>query len=77
MAFFFEGFGLMFGHGNTRVGLNGFMRGGLESYPTAGDACAFVVFSVTLVAIVYPVAGHWVCGGGSQRPDSGTSPAQR
>lgn len=107
LAFFFVGFGLMFGDGNVFVGLSGFMLTGADTSPATGDAyagvfsslswtgvpleakfffqvcfamaaasivsgavaerirfAAFVVFSVLLVAVVYPVVGHWVWGGG-------------
>ena len=107
LAFFFVGFGLMFGDGNALVGLSGFMLGGLDNSPAMGDAyagvfsslswtgipleakfffqvcfamaaasivsgavaerirfSAFIAFSLALVAIVYPVAGHWIWGGG-------------
>ena len=108
VAFWFIGFGLMFGDGTPFVGLNGlWMVGGLDNSPLTGDAYkgvysalnwtgvplaakyffelvfagtaativsgsvggrikyfSFVVFSLILVGLIYPVTGHWIWGGG-------------
>ncbi|MFT5431705.1 MAG: Amt family ammonium transporter [Myxococcota bacterium] len=107
IAFYFVGFALMFGDGNSFVGFSGFMLGGADNSPAMGDAYAgvfsalswtgipleakfffqvcfamaaasivsgavaerikfpaFVLFAGLLVALVYPVVGHWVWGGG-------------
>jgi Amt family ammonium transporter len=107
IAFWAAGFGMMFGDGNSLVGLSGFMLGGADNSPAVGDAYAgvfsslnwtgvpltakfffqlvfagtaativsgavaerikfgsFVLFSFILVALIYPVTGHWAWGGG-------------
>ena len=108
MAFWFIGFGLMFGDGNPFIGLQGlFMIGGVDNSPATGEAYqgvysalnwtgvplsakyffqlvfagtaativsgsvggrikyfSFVVFSLILVGLIYPVTGHWIWGGG-------------
>jgi ammonium transporter, Amt family len=107
IAFWIIGFGLMFGDGNSILGLNGFLLGGLDNSPATGDAYmgvfsalnwtsvplmakfffqlvfaataativsgavaerihlpAFLVFSFVLVAVMYPISGHWIWGGG-------------
>ncbi|MBI4432464.1 MAG: ammonium transporter [Candidatus Omnitrophica bacterium] len=108
VAFWFIGWGLMFGDGNPFVGLQGlFMTGGLDNSPATGDAYqgvysalnwtgvplaakfffqlvfagtaativsgavggrikyfSFIVFSLVLVGIIYPISGHWIWGGG-------------
>jgi Amt family ammonium transporter len=108
LAFWFIGWGLMFGDGNGFVGLKGlFMLSGADNSPATGDAYsgvysaiawtgvplwakfffqlvfagtaativsgavggrikfpAFIMFSVLLVGLVYPVTGHWIWGGG-------------
>lgn len=108
VAFWFIGFGLMFGDGTPFLGLKGLlMVGGLDSSPLTGDAYqgvysalnwtgvplaakfffqlvfagtaativsgsvggrikyfSFVVFSLILVGILYPITGHWIWGGG-------------
>lgn len=108
LAFWFIGWGLMFGNGNGLIGLNGlFMIGGTDNSPASGDAysgvyaalswatvplfakfffqlvfagtaativsgavaerikyLSFILFSFALVAILYPVTGHWIWGGG-------------
>ena len=43
---------------------------------------SFIVFSFLLVAVIYPIAGHWIWGGGwpwppKARSSSGTSPDRR
>jgi len=108
IAFYFVGWGLMFGDGTGFLGLTGlFMLGGADNSPAIGDAYAgvysaiawtgiplsakfffqlvfagtaativsgcvaerikylsFIVFSFLLVAVVYPITGHWIWGGG-------------
>jgi ammonium transporter, Amt family len=108
VAFWFIGFGLMFGDGNPFMGLQGlFMVGGADNSPAKGDAYqgvysalnwtgvplaakyffqlvfagtaativsgavggrikyfSFVVFSLILVGLIYPITGHWIWGGG-------------
>lgn len=105
IAFWVIGFGLMFGNGNSFVGLKSFLpdlmmaSDGSTNMPAAsaldwakvapsvkfffqlvfaGTAAtivsgavaerikfgSFMVFSFVLVALVYPVTGHWIWGGG-------------
>ncbi len=108
VAFWYIGFGLMFGDGTPFVGLHGlWMIGGADNSPLTGDAYkgvysalnwtgvplaakfffelvfagtaativsgsvggrikyfSFVVFSLILVGLIYPVTGHWIWGGG-------------
>lgn len=108
VAFWFIGWGLMFGDGNPFMGLQGlFMVGGADNSPLTGDAYqgvysalnwtgiplgakfffqlvfagtaativsgsvggrikyfSFIVFSLILVGILYPITGHWIWGGG-------------
>ena len=107
LAFFFVGFALMFGDGNSFLGLAGFALEGADNSPALADAysgvfsslswtgiplyakfffqvCfamaaasivsgavaerikfpAFMAFAVVLVAVIYPITGHWVWGGG-------------
>lgn len=108
IAFYFLGWGLMFGDGSPFVGLQGIsMLGGADNSPASGDAyqgvyssiswatvpllakfffqlvfagtaativsgavaerikyVSFIVFSFILVAIIYPIVGHWIWGGG-------------
>ena len=108
VAFWFIGFGLMFGDGTPFVGLSGLlMVGGVDNSPATADAYkgvysalnwtgvplaakyffqlvfagtaativsgavggrikyfSFVVFSLILVGLIYPVTGHWIWGGG-------------
>jgi len=108
MAFYFVGWGFMFGDGNGFLGLKGlFFLSGLDNSPAAGAAysgvysalswtgiplnakfffqlvfagtaativsgcvaervkyLAFILFSLFLVAFIYPIIGHWVWGGG-------------
>ncbi len=108
IAFWFIGWGLMFGDGNGFMGYRGvWMLGGADNSPASGDAyrgvysamnwtgvplfakfffqmvfCAtaativsgavggrikfisFILFSFLLTGIIYPIAGHWVWGGG-------------
>lgn len=107
-AFWFVGWGLMFGDGNSFIGTQGlFFVGGADNSPLTGDDYkgvyssinwtsvpltakfffqlvfagtaativsgavaerikfhSFVIFSLVLVALMYPVTGHWVWGGG-------------
>ena len=108
IAFWFIGWGLMFGDGTGFLGLKGlFMLRGADNSPATGDQyqgvysaiswatvpffakfffqlvfagtaativsgavaerikyASFIVFSFVLVAIRYPVTGHWIWGGG-------------
>jgi len=108
LAFLGIGWGLMYGDGNSFMGLKGlFFLSGADNSPAVGDAyqgvysalnwtgvplnakfffqlvfagtaativsgavaerikyISFIVFSFLLVALVYPVIGHWVWGGG-------------
>ena len=108
IAFWFIGWGLMFGDGNGFMGWKGvFMLSGSDNSPATGDSyqgvysalnwtgvplfakfffqlvfcataativsgavggrikfLAFIVFSFILTSIIYPVAGHWIWGGG-------------
>src|SRR3989344_9262268 len=108
VAFWFIGYGLMFGDGNPFIGLQGlFMVGGADNSPATADAYqgvysalnwtgvplaakyffqlvfagtaativsgavggrikyfSFVVFSLILVGLIYPITGHWIWGGG-------------
>lgn len=108
IAFFFIGWGLMFGNGNPLIGLQGlFGLSGADNSPATGAAylgvysalawstvpllakfffelvfagtaativsgavaerikyISFIVFSFILVAVIYPVVGHWIWGGG-------------
>lgn len=108
IAFWFIGWGLMFGDGNGFMGWKGlFMLQGADNSPAIGDSyrgvysaiswtgvplfakfffqlvfCAtaativsgavggrikflsFIVFSFILTSIIYPIAGHWIWGGG-------------
>ncbi len=108
VAFWFIGYGLMFGDGNPFIGLKGLlMVGGADNSPVTGDAYqgvysalnwtgvplaakyffqlvfagtaativsgavggrikyfSFVVFSLILVGLIYPITGHWIWGGG-------------
>ena len=98
IAYWAIGFGLMYGEGNTFIGLQGFFFSGDGTpygdgnYPEAVPAAisflfqvafaataativsgavaerikydAFLIFSFLLVAISYPITGHWVWDGG-------------
>ncbi len=108
VAYWFIGYGLMFGDGNPFIGLQGlFMVGGADNSPATGEAYqgvysalnwtgiplsakyffqlvfagtaativsgsvggrikyfSFVVFSLILVGLIYPISGHWIWGGG-------------
>ena len=108
IAFWFIGWGLMFGDSNGFMGWKGmFMLSGADNSPATGDSyqgvysalnwtgvplfakfffqlvfcataativsgavggrikfLAFIVFSFILTSIIYPVAGHWIWGGG-------------
>ncbi len=108
IAFWFIGWGLMFGDGNGFMGWKGmFMLSGADNSPVTGDSyqgvyaalnwtgvplfakfffqlvfcataativsgavggrikfIAFIVFSFILTSIIYPIAGHWIWGGG-------------
>lgn len=91
LSYWMVGWGLMYGEGNSIVGLSDFFL----SVPDAGDGVpklasfffqlvfaataativsgavaerikypSFFVFSFLLVAVIYPVSGHWTWGGG-------------
>ncbi|GAB4219001.1 MAG TPA: ammonium transporter [Spirochaetota bacterium] len=108
IAFWFIGWGLMFGDGNGFMGWKGmFMLNGADNSPVTGEMykgvysslnwtgvplyakfffelvfcataativsgavggrikfIAFIVFSFILTSIIYPIAGHWIWGGG-------------
>ena len=108
LAFWILGWGLMFGDGNSFLGLKGLLFvGGADNSPATGDAYqgvyssiawtgvplwakfffqlvfagtaativsgavaerikfkSFIVFTFIIVAIMYPITGHWVWGGG-------------
>lgn len=108
LAFYFIGWGLMFGNGNGFMGMEGlFKLSGADNSPATGDAYqgayssiawatvplhakfffqlvfagtaativsgavaerikygSFIVFSFVLVALMYPVTGHWIWGAG-------------
>ncbi|MGB4268882.1 MAG: ammonium transporter [Spirochaetota bacterium] len=108
IAFWFIGWGLMFGDGNGFMGWKGmFMLSGADNSPATGEMykgvysalnwtgvplfakfffqlvfcataativsgavggrikfLAFIVFSFILTSIIYPIAGHWIWGGG-------------
>jgi ammonium transporter, Amt family len=117
LAFWFVGFGMMFGDGNSLIGLHGWLLNGADNSPATGNAyqgiftalnwtgvpleakfffqlvfagtaativsgavaerikfLSFIAFSTVLVAVIYPIAGHWCWGGGllaSPAPGSG------
>ncbi len=107
IAFWIIGFGLMFGDGNSFLGLGGWFLSGADNSPAVGNAYSgvfsalswagvpltakfffqlvfagtaativsgavaerikffsFIMFSFILVALIYPVVGHWSWGGG-------------
>jgi Amt family ammonium transporter len=107
IAYWIVGFGLMYGDGNSFLGLNGWFVGGADNSPATGDAyqgvfsalnwtsvpllakfffqlvfagtaativsgCvaerihykSFIVFTLVLAGISYPITGHWIWGGG-------------
>jgi ammonium transporter, Amt family len=107
LAFWIIGFAIMFGDGNSFMGLNGWLLGGADNSPAMGDAyqgifgalnwtgvpllakfffqlvfagtaativsgCvaerihykAFMIFTLVLVGLSYPITGHWIWGGG-------------
>jgi len=108
IAFWFIGWGLMFGDGNGFMGYKGmFMMSGPDNSPAIGNSyhgvysalnwtgvplyakfffelvfcataativsgavggrikfIAFIIFSFILTSIIYPIAGHWIWGGG-------------
>ncbi len=108
LAFYFIGWGIMFGNGSSFMGSEGlFALSGADNSPATGDAYAgayasinwtgiplyakfffqlvfagtaativsgavaerikfssFIIFSFVLVAIMYPITGHWIWGGG-------------
>lgn len=107
LAFWVVGFGIMFGEGNSFMGLSGWLLGGADNSPAMGEAyqgifgslnwtgvpllakfffqlvfagtaativsgCvaerihykAFMIFTLVLVGLSYPITGHWIWGGG-------------
>ena len=107
LAFWIVGFAIMFGDGNSFLGLSGWLLGGADNSPAMGDAyqgifgslnwtgvpllakfffqlvfagtaativsgCvaerihykAFMIFTLVLVGLSYPITGHWIWGGG-------------
>ena len=107
IAFWLVGWTLMFGDGNSLLGLSGFVVSGADNSPAVGDAyqgvyssinwtgiplfakfffqlvfagtaativsgCvaervhyrSFFIFTFLLVALSYPITGHWIWGGG-------------
>lgn len=107
LAFWVVGFAIMFGDGNSFMGLNGWLLGGADNSPMMGDdyqgvfsslnwtsvpllakfffqlafaataativsGCvaerihykAYMVFTLVLVGLSYPITGHWIWGGG-------------
>ena len=108
LSFLMLGWGLMFGDGNSFIGMKGlWLLGGADNSPATGDAykgvysaiswtgipleakflfqvvftataatiisgavaerikfSAFFLFSILMGAILYPITGHWIWGGG-------------
>ena len=107
IAYWIIGFGIMFGQGNSFMGLTGWFLGGADNSPAMGDAyqgvfgslnwtgvpllakfffqlvfagtaativsgCvaerihyrSFMIFTLILVGLSYPITGHWIWGGG-------------
>ena len=107
LAFFVLGWSLMFGDGNSLIGMSGLLVAGADNSPAVGDAyqgvyasinwtgipllakfffqlvfagtaativsgCvaerihyrSFMIFVFILVALSYPITGHWIWGGG-------------
>jgi len=107
LAFWIVGFAIMFGDGNSIMGMNGWLLGGTDNSPATGDAyqgvfsslnwtgvpltakfffqlvfagtaativsgCvaerihykSFILFTLILVGVSYPITGHWIWGGG-------------
>ena len=107
IAFWILGFAIMFGDGNSFMGLNGWFLEGADNSPAVGDAykgvyssiawtgvpllakfffqlvfagtaativsgCvaerihyrAYMIFTLVLVGLFYPISGHWIWGGG-------------
>src|SRR3990170_482551 len=107
VAYWIVGFAIMFGDGNSFLGLNGWMLGGADNSPATGDAyqgvysslnwtgvpllakfffqlvfagtaativsgCvaerihykSFIIFTLVLAGLSYPITGHWIWGGG-------------
>lgn len=107
VAFWIVGFALMFGDGNSWIGLSGWFLLGTDNSPAVNETysgvfsslswtavpltakfffqlafaataativsgavaerikfSSFILFSFLLVALVYPIAGHWTWGGG-------------
>jgi len=107
ICFWAIGFALMFGDGNSIIGLSGFFLSGADNSPSMGDLyqgvysslnwtgvpleakfffqavfcgtsativsgavaerirfSAFLIFSVIISTLIYPIAGHWIWGGG-------------
>ncbi len=107
IAFWIVGWAIMFGDGNSYLGMTGWFVAGADNSPATGDAYAgvyssiswtgipllakfffqlvfagtaativsgcvaerihyksYMVFTVFLVALSYPITGHWIWGGG-------------
>jgi Amt family ammonium transporter len=107
IAYWMVGFALMYGDGNSFLGLNGWFLGGADNSPATGDAyqgvfsslnwtgvpllakfffqlvfagtaativsgCvaerihykSFIVFTLIIAGLAYPITGHWIWGGG-------------
>ena len=90
LVYFLVGYALMFGEGNSFVGLQGFGLAGLSDgtlplYASwmfqavfCGTAAtivsggmaertkftSYLIFTVVLTAVIYPIIGHWTWGGG-------------
>ena len=107
IAFWIVGFAIMFGDGNSFMGLTGWFLEGTDNSPVVGDAykgvyssiawtgvpllakfffqlvfagtaativsgCvaerihyrAYMIFTLVLVGLFYPISGHWIWGGG-------------
>jgi Amt family ammonium transporter len=71
LGFYFIGFGLMFSDGSVLGTAGGSLLVGSDNSPATGEQysgsvnermkySSFLVFSVVLTALMYPVAGHWI-----------------
>ncbi|MBI3896255.1 MAG: ammonium transporter, partial [Acidobacteria bacterium] len=107
IAYWLVGFGIMFGDGNSFLGMSGWLVAGADNSPATGDVyqgvytslnwtgvpllakfffqlvfagtaativsgCvaerihykSFMIFTLVLVGLSYPITGHWIWGGG-------------
>ncbi|MBI4460635.1 MAG: ammonium transporter [Acidobacteria bacterium] len=107
LAYWIVGFGIMFGDGNSFMGMSGWLLGGADNSPAVGDVyegifsslnwtgtpllakfffqlvfagtaativsgCvaerihykSFIIFTLVLAGVLYPITGHWIWGGG-------------